>query len=46
MKVIEGHKLFKDTYLIALDTCLAVVKVNDKGEIVKVSTFGEKREEA
>lgn len=43
-RFLEGHKLFDDTYLCVFDKFLAIVKVNKDGEIVKVSTFGERRE--
>jgi len=42
MKVIEGYRLFKDKYLVVLDECLAVVTVDDNGEIIRVATFGER----
>lgn len=38
----EGYKLFEDTYLCVFDECLAIAKVNKQGEIIKVTTFGEK----
>lgn len=40
-----GYKLFDDTYLCVFDNCLAVVKVGKEGNIIKVSTFGEKKED-
>ena len=43
MKVIEGYRLFKDKYLVVFDECLAIATVNDKGEIIRVSTFGERQ---
>lgn len=42
MKYETGYRLDKYTYLCLFDKCLAVVKVNDKGEIVRVATFGNK----
>ena len=45
MKVIEKYRLFKDTYLFALDSCLAIVKVDKDGNIIKMTTFGCKRKE-
>ena len=39
---VEGHKLFEDTYLCVFEECLVIAKVNKNGEIVKVSTFGER----
>ena len=43
MKYEKGYRLNSDTYLCVFDKCLVIVKVNEKGEIVKVSTFGERR---
>lgn len=43
MKYETGYRLFDDTYLCVFDECLAIAKVNKKGEIVKVITFGEKK---
>lgn len=42
MEYKTGYRLFRDTYLCVFDECLVVVKVNEKGEIVRVTTFGEK----
>ena len=39
-----GFKLFDDTYLCVFDKCLVIVKVDKEGNIIKVSTFGEKKE--
>ena len=44
MEYKTGYRLFKDTYLCVFDECLVVVKVNKKGEIVRVTTFGERKE--
>lgn len=41
MNYIKGYRLNSDTYLCLFDKFIAVVKVNSKGEIVKVSTFGK-----
>lgn len=41
----NGYKLFEDTYLCIFDECLVVAKVNEKGEIIKVTTFGERETE-
>ncbi len=38
----EGYKLFEDTYLCVFDKCLMVAKVNEDGEIVKLTVFGER----
>lgn len=43
MKYETGFRLNVDTYLCIFDKCLAIVKVNEKGEIVKVTTFGERK---
>lgn len=32
-------------YIAALSDCLAVVTVDEKGEIIRVATFGERRKE-
>jgi len=46
MKYIEGYRLFKDKYLCVFDGCLAIVTVNEDGEIVRVVTFeGESKGE-
>lgn len=42
MTYLEGYKLFEDTYLCVFDEFLVVAKVDGNGEIVKVTTFGEK----
>ena len=42
MKIENGYKLFDDTYLFEINGCLAVAKVNEKGEIIRLTTFGEK----
>ena len=42
IKVEKGYKLFQDTYLIATDKCLFIVKVDGSGRIVRVSAFGSK----
>lgn len=39
-----GFKLFDDTYLCVFDKCLVIVKVDKEGNIIRVSTFGEKKE--
>lgn len=39
-----GYKLFDDTYLCVFDKCLVIVKVDKDGNIIRVSTFGEKKE--
>ena len=39
-----GYKLFDDTYLCVFDKCLVIVKVDKDGNIIRVSTFGEKEE--
>ncbi len=44
-KVIKWHRLDSHTLIAEMDICLAVVHVNDKGEIVRVVTFGEKEQE-
>ena len=41
-KLIELHKLFNDTYLAVFEKCIAIAKVNEKGEIVRLSTFGNR----
>lgn len=41
----EGYRLFEDTYLCVFDECLVIAKVNKAGEIVKVTTFGEKQQQ-
>ena len=41
-RLVTVYKLFGDTYLAEFEKCLAVAKVNEKGEIIKVTTFGGK----
>ncbi len=41
-KLIRMHRLFADTYLAEFEHCLAVIKVDEKGKIVKVSRFGNR----
>ena len=48
MKIVSGHKLFNDTYLFEVEgykgkDCLMIAKVNTKGDIVRLTEFGEKR---
>lgn len=40
MKYEKGYRLDRYTYLCLFDECLAVVKTNDKGEIIRCVTFG------
>lgn len=45
MTYIKGHKLFANTYLCEFDDCLVLANTNDKGEIIKMVTFGQKEGE-
>lgn len=40
----KGYKLFEDTYLCVFDKCLMIVKTDKDGDIVRVTSFGEKKE--
>ena len=39
-RIIEKHKLFDDTYLFVFESCLAICKVNENNEFVRLSIFG------
>lgn len=39
---VKGYKLFEDTFLGVFEECLAIAKINERGEIVRMTTFGEK----
>ena len=41
-RLIRLHKLFSDTYLAEFEHCLAIVKVNKDGEIVRLTRFGNR----
>lgn len=45
MKVLKWHRLDDHTLIAEMDVCLAVVHLNDKGEIIRLATFGEKKED-
>ena len=42
--LIARYWLSKNKYIAELTTCLAVVTTNDKGEIIRMVTFGERKE--
>ena len=42
-EIIKGHKLFDDTYLFETTKCLIIAKIDASGNIVKVSTFGNRK---
>lgn len=44
--LIKMYRLFDDTYLAEFENCIAIVKVNDNGEIVNFSRFGNRKGEA
>lgn len=41
----RGYKLFEDTYLCVFDKCLMIAKTDKNGDIVRLTIFGEKREQ-
>ena len=48
MKVENGYRLFKDTYLFEITDwdgidCLAIAKVDKSGRIISLSKFGNKK---
>lgn len=45
MKILERYRLHDDTYLFVLETCLAIAKVDKAGNIVRLTTFGNKPKE-
>ena len=42
--LISRYWIGKNKYIAELTTCLAVVTINEKGEIIRMATFGERKE--
>ena len=44
-KLIAKYRLNNRQYIAELSNCLAIVTTDEKGEIIRVATFGERRKE-
>ena len=44
-KLIARYWLNNRQYIAELSNCLAIVTTDEKGEIIRVATFGERRKE-